>query len=155
MGIENIADLPKRAHFKPALDLLSQQFDLSQNQICIRIIDAAESQSLNKQFRDKDKPTNVLSFPFEEENYLGDLALCHSVIQAEAAAQNKPLRAHYLHLVIHGLLHLLGFDHETDADAAEMEQIEIEMLAQLNISNPYEEIPPPLHPSPPPRGRRE
>ena len=124
--------------FKPALDLLSQEFDLAQHEICIRIVDSAESQSLNKQFRGKDKPTNVLSFPFEEEHYLGDLALCHPVIQAEAQAQNKPIHAHYQHLLIHGVLHLLGFDHENDADAAEMEQIEIELLAALHIANPYE-----------------
>ncbi len=130
--------LPKRSQLKPALDLISQQFELDKHQICLRIVDETESQALNKQFRGKDKPTNVLSFPFEEEDYLGDLALCHNVIQAEALAQHKNLRAHYLHLVIHGILHLLGFDHENEADATEMEQIEIELLAQLKIANPYE-----------------
>ena len=129
---------PKRTLFKPALDLLSQQFDLAQHEVCIRIVDAEESQSLNKQFRGKDKPTNVLSFPFEEESYLGDLVLCHPVIQAEAESQTKSIQAHYQHLLIHGILHLLGFDHETDEDATEMEQIEIELLSKLQIANPYE-----------------
>ncbi|MCX7122434.1 MAG: rRNA maturation RNase YbeY [Gammaproteobacteria bacterium] len=131
-------ELPKRSLFKPAMNLLSQEFDLTQHEICIRIVKPEESQQLNKQFRGKDNPTNVLSFPFEEERYLGDLALCHPVIQAEAKNQNKSIRAHYQHLLIHGVLHLLGFDHENEADATEMEQIEIELLAQLNLANPYE-----------------
>ena len=130
-------DCPKRALFKPALDLLSQEFDLKQQQICIRIVDNAESQSLNKQFRGKDTPTNVLSFPFKEEHYLGDLILCHPVIQKEARLQHKPIAEHYQHLLIHGLLHLLGFNHETDEDAAAMEQLEIELLSTLHIANPY------------------
>jgi probable rRNA maturation factor len=131
--------LPKRAQLKPAIEQISQRFNLTNNQVCLRIVDPAESQSLNQQFRGKNKPTNVLSFPFEDNHYLGDLALCHQIIVAEALEQGKPILAHYAHLTMHGLLHLLGFDHETEADALEMETIEIELLAQLKLANPYED----------------
>lgn len=111
----------------------------------IRVVSAAESQRLNAQFRAKHRPTNVLSFPAELPpdwpiNILGDLALCADVIAREAQEQAKSPQAHWAHMVIHGCLHLLGFDHQSDADAATMEAREIALLAELGFANPYEII---------------
>jgi probable rRNA maturation factor len=112
-------------------------------QLGIRIVGENESRSLNNQYRGKDKPTNVLSFPMdvpEEFNtpMLGDLVICASVVEREAKEQRKPSRAHWAHMVVHGMLHLQGYDHENDDDAQEMEAIEIELLNELGFTNPYE-----------------
>jgi probable rRNA maturation factor len=115
--------------------------------ICLRIVDEAESRALNLQWRGKDSPTNVLSFPSSMPPGLpesaagiglsGDLALCAPVIAREAQVQGKPLGDHWAHLVIHGLLHLRGFDHIQDDHAEAMEQLERELLAGLGIADPY------------------
>lgn len=109
-----------------------------------------EVHSLNKQYRNVDRPTNILSFPFEapedlpeealedECEYLGDLVICMDILQKEAQEQNKSLIEHCAHLIIHGCLHLLGFDHITDEEAQEMEGLEIKILAKLGYANPYE-----------------
>lgn len=115
----------------------SQDFELT-----IRLVNTEESQQLNKQYRGKDKPTNVLSFPFEvpdgvELNLLGDLIICIEVMKQEAQEQNKALFDHWAHLVIHGCLHLVGFDHISETEALEMESIEIAILEKLGINNPY------------------
>jgi probable rRNA maturation factor len=115
----------------------SQEFELT-----IRLVNSEESQQLNNQYRSKDKPTNVLSFPFEvpdgiELNLLGDLIICIEVMEQEAKEQNKALFDHWAHLVIHGCLHLVGFDHISDSEALEMESIEIIILEKLGITNPY------------------
>ena len=112
-------------------------------QLTIRITDEAEIQELNRTYRHKDKPTNVLSFPFEqppglEIPLLGDIIVCSAVVEREAAEQGKPLQAHWAHMVIHGTLHLLGFDHIEDAEAEEMEGLEIALLAGLGYANPYQ-----------------
>ena len=113
--------------------------------VTLRLVDAEESQTLNKTYRNKDKPTNVLSIPFENfesftvnEPILGDIALCAPIIAAEAAEQKKLLLAHWAHLTIHGTLHLLGYDHIMDTEAQEMEAVEIMLLKQLGYANPYE-----------------
>ncbi|MBU2893993.1 rRNA maturation RNase YbeY [Colwellia sp. D2M02] len=113
-------------------------------ELTIRLAEVTESQQLNFQYREKDKPTNVLSFPFElpdgiELNLLGDLIICSDIVKKEANVQNKALFDHWAHLVIHGCLHLVGFDHIRDDEAEEMESLEIKILATLGINNPYEE----------------
>lgn len=110
--------------------------------VAVRIVEPAESQSLNAQWRGQDKPTNVLSFPGEElpgaeEFVLGDIVICAAVVEQEAIDQAKPALSHWAHMVIHGLLHLRGYDHIEDHDATEMEQLERELLAQFSISDPY------------------
>ncbi len=113
-------------------------------EVCVRIVDEAESQQLNAEYRGKDKPTNVLSFPFEAPehvplNLLGDLVLCSQVIQRESLAQKKLIEAHWAHMVVHGMLHLQGYDHIDDADADVMEALEIHILEALGYANPYQE----------------
>lgn len=111
-------------------------------EVSIRVVDEAESQALNHQYRDKDKPTNVLSFPAEfppelEIPLLGDLVICAPIVAAEAIVQNKPLQAHWAHMVVHGVLHLLGFDHVDDSEAEQMEALETEILLSLSFDPPY------------------
>lgn len=114
-------------------------------ELTIRIVGAAESRALNRTWRGKDKPTNVLSFPAQDESFrhmdepvpLGDLAICAPVVAREAREQGKSARAHWAHMVVHGVLHLLGYDHENDADANRMEGEEIRILQQLGFNNPY------------------
>ncbi|MCA8863374.1 MULTISPECIES: rRNA maturation RNase YbeY [unclassified Halomonas] len=111
-------------------------------EVTIRFVDELESQTLNRDYRGKDKTTNVLSFPFEsppgvELPLLGDLVICHAVVAQEAAEQGKPIEHHYAHMVVHGILHLMGYDHMDDQEAEEMEQFERELLAELNIPDPY------------------
>ena len=111
--------------------------------IVIRLVDEDEIKQLNHQYRHKNAATNVLSFPFEvpaqvEDDHLGDLVICAAVVNREAHEQGKPLEWHWAHMVVHGVLHLLGYDHINDEDAAVMEQHEIRLLQQLGINNPYE-----------------
>ncbi|RCV91946.1 rRNA maturation RNase YbeY [Billgrantia montanilacus] len=111
-------------------------------EVTIRIVDAAESLALNRDYRGRDRPTNVLSFPFEappgiELSLLGDLVICHPVVMQEAQEQDKRLEDHYAHLVVHGTLHLLGHDHTEEAEAETMEQLERDILATFSIADPY------------------
>lgn len=144
VACKSAVGVPGRQEFKKVLDCFaSGSCDLlaaltgRRTGVCIRIVSKEESQQLNRDFRQQDKPTNVLSFPFDEPDYLGDLALCHEIIAAEAEAQGKTLLAHYQHMTLHGILHLLGYDHETEAEAVEMEALEIKLLAQLGVKDPY------------------
>lgn len=108
-------------------------------ELCIRIVDEAESAELNQRYRKKNGPTNVLAFPVgsNQLGLLGDLVICAKVIRKEAFEQGKTLNAHFSHMVVHGVLHLLGFDHQTDKQALEMESLEIKFLQKLGFSNPY------------------
>ncbi|MDP5054914.1 MAG: rRNA maturation RNase YbeY [Congregibacter sp.] len=108
----------------------------------LRIVDIPEMQQLNAQYRAKDYPTNVLSFPADLPadvtlDLLGDIVICATVVQEEAAAQGKALAAHWDHMLIHGVLHLLGFDHQSDAEATHMESLETQALAALGWPCPY------------------
>ena len=106
----------------------------------VKFITRKEMQSLNHQFRGKDACTNVLAFPndtFAEDQFLGDVAICTEYCDQEAQEQNKPIQHHIMHMLLHALLHLIGYDHQSKDDAAKMEKLEIEMLAKLNIPNPY------------------
>ena len=108
-------------------------------EITVRIVDSTEGQTLNRDYRQKDYATNVLTFNYSTEPVVcADLVLCAQVVAHEAAAQGKTLQAHYAHLVVHGTLHAQGWDHETsDADAQAMEAREVEVLAGLGLDNPY------------------
>ena len=115
-----------------------------QAEMYVRIVDETESQSLNATYRGKDKPTNVLSFeadlpPGVDVPLLGDLAICAPVVQREALEQNKTEMAHWAHMVVHGTLHLLGFDHIEDDEAEQMEALEVQILSKLGYNNPYTE----------------
>jgi len=108
----------------------------------VLVATADEIQRLNKQYRDKDKPTNVLSFPMQSPEevdvcLLGDIALCASIIKQEAKQQSKSEESHWAHMLVHGMLHLQGYDHITNDEAEEMEQLEIKILDQLGFNNPY------------------
>lgn len=110
--------------------------------VAIRIVGAKEGQSLNRHYRGKDYATNVLSFPADlpegvQLPLLGDIVICAPVVAKEAKEQGKALRAHYAHLTVHGVLHLLGLDHDDDREAEAMEQIEREVLAELGFPDPY------------------
>jgi probable rRNA maturation factor len=112
------------------------------SEIVVRLVDESESAELNLQYRHKSGPTNVLSFPFEapegfEMDLLGDLVICAPLIAQEAQQQNKALFDHWAHILIHGVLHLIGYDHLQDDEAEEMEALEIKILSTLNIDNPY------------------
>ena len=113
-------------------------------EVTIRLVGEEESARLNARFRGKAGPTNVLSFPFEPLpgvpilDFLGDLVICAPLVDREAQALSKPPLAHWAHLVIHGTLHLLGYDHQTEAQAREMEALEIRLLQSLGFPNPYE-----------------
>lgn len=117
---------------------------MEQAELTIRLVDSEESQQLNRDYRGKDKPTNVLSFPFEAPPgitlpLLGDLVICVSVVENEAREQHKPLQAHWAHMVVHGCLHLLGYDHIEDAEAEEMESLETQLIESLGFTDPYKE----------------
>ncbi len=111
-------------------------------EMTVRIVDEVESHELNLTYRGKDRPTNVLSFPFEcpdevELPLLGDLVICRQVVEREAAEQEKPLIAHWAHMVVHGSLHLLGYDHIEDDEAEEMESLETQIMQGLGFDDPY------------------
>lgn len=117
--------------------------------VVVRIVAEAESKELNRTYRGKDYPTNVLSFPYDpppvpleddETDYLGDLVICQPVMQREAMEQGKTIQQHWAHLLIHGLLHLQGYDHITEAEAVEMEALETDILARLGFPDPYQQL---------------
>ncbi len=134
------AGIPSEESFQQWVDTALAEHDGAQ--LTIRIVDEDEITELNSTYRGKDKPTNVLSFPFEvpadiELPLLGDIVICAKVVQQEAEAQEKPLQAHWAHMVIHGCLHLLGHDHMEEEEAELMEGLEISLLAALGYANPY------------------
>lgn len=135
----NQAGLPSRpqlrAWVRAALDVRERRG----GQITLRFVEPEEGRLLNKDYRGKDYATNVLSFPYDVDPIVaGDLVICAAVVEREAAEQKKTLEEHYAHLVVHGVLHLQGYDHETgDEDARHMEAAERQILAQLGFADPY------------------
>ncbi len=137
--LENKIDMAVKAALLH-LDIGNEPFGLT-----IVLDNNQRVESLNSAWRDKHKPTNILSFPAPEnsktdtgQTYLGDLILAYDVICHEAKEQRKPLATHLCHLIIHGVLHLLGFDHQNDDEARKMEQLEIKAMASLGLSDPYQ-----------------
>jgi probable rRNA maturation factor len=131
--------LPSRARLR-AWALAALERDA---QVTLRVVGPSESRRLNRRFRGKDKPTNVLSFVYSDVRsdpaapVVGDIVLCRSVLHAEARAQGKPLDAHWAHLVVHGMLHLQGYDHARAREAAAMEARETEIVTRLGYAAPY------------------
>ena len=141
-------DLPELEQLQAWVNavLSAAQYPQTEAELSVRLVDENESRSLNHQYRDKDKSTNVLSFPFEQPQglppeaqlpLLGDLVICVAVVTREATEQGKTLESHWAHMLIHGTLHLLGYDHLEDAEAEAMEALEIQILTGLGYSNPY------------------
>ena len=138
---DNLQPVPSHQEFENWVNASLQQ-RFNQIEQTIRIVDEAESQQLNARYRGQDKPTNVLSFAVDpsellEYTHLGDLVICAPVIAREAQEQGKTLTAHWAHMVVHGMLHLQGFDHQNEAEAEQMEALEIEILQALGHTNPY------------------
>ncbi|MEZ9697546.1 rRNA maturation RNase YbeY [Vibrio sp. 10N.261.46.E12] len=141
LAVENEQGLPTEQDIQLWLDKTIPQFQKNA-ELTIRIVDTEESHQLNHEYRGKDKPTNVLSFPFEappgiEIDLLGDLIICRQVVEKEAEEQSKLLLAHWAHMVVHGSLHLLGYDHIEDDEAEEMESLETEIMQAMGFEDPY------------------
>lgn len=142
------ADIPSHADIHNWVESAvraSDRLSGDEFEVAVRVVDAEEIQTLNKLYREQDKATNVLSFPAGEidglpidaPQALGDVVICAPVVAAEAGEQGKRLADHWGHMLVHGTLHLLGFDHETDAEANEMEALESLILAAQNVTDPY------------------
>lgn len=128
--------LPTRPQFRRWVGAALQQ----SASVTLRIVDEEEGRALNRDYRNKDYATNVLTFEYGEEAGVlsGDIVLCAPVVEREAHEQNKELLAHYAHLSVHGVLHMQGYDHESEADAKMMEALEVEILHRLRFNNPYQ-----------------
>ena len=137
---DDLPDIPSLRQFETWVTAALRQPYASLEQT-IRVVDTAESRQLNHRFRTQDRPTNVLAFPADAEHLeydcLGDLVICAPLVTSEAGEQGKSAEAHWAHLVVHGMLHLQGFDHRVAAEAVEMEAVEIKILDTLGYTNPY------------------
>ncbi len=132
--VNSSTDVPTRPQFRRWVKAALMQ----EAEIVLRLVDEIEGRELNQQFRHKNYATNVLTFVYDDMQPLtGDIVLCAPVVCKEAQQQNKPLLAHYAHLTVHGILHLQGYDHIDEAEAAEMEQMETNILARLGYADPY------------------
>ena len=153
VALQNVADVlldekliistAEFAYQEVMVDELTTAVKTESAECTIRVVGREEGQELNHSFRQKGNPTNVLSFAYDDNDpdssieYLGDIVLCYPVIKMESDEQGKLLEHHFSHLIVHGVLHLCGYEHEKTAEAEEMEQLEIKILAKLNINNPY------------------
>ncbi len=139
---EGYTDIPDKKNVLNWIRIACQQ--VLPCALSLRITSIEEAQELNRQYRKKNYATNILSFPFEpppgtmQTNYLGDLVLCKAVTEQESLEQRKPLYDHWAHLIIHGTLHLQGYDHSNESEAREMEALEVTLLKKLGIKNPYQ-----------------
>ena len=144
------AGLPDQAQVQRWAEAAARLAGGARGEIAVRLVDEAESRALNHDYRGKDYATNVLSFPFElpegmpeemraelGEGIIGDIAICAAVVEREAKEQGKASEAHWAHMVVHGVLHLLGHDHIEDAGAEIMEALEVRILAELGYPDPY------------------
>lgn len=133
--------LPHPAQFREWVSIaVGDQVDTGE--LTIRIVDEEEMINLNEQYRNKKSPTNVLSFPYEPHpavasRLLGDIVICAPIIEQEAKNFDKVLLAHWAHMTIHGVLHLIGYDHQTDQEATQMEDLETDILVNLGFEPPY------------------
>lgn len=138
------AGQPDQQQIQLWVDAALEDYD-QDTEIVVRIVDEQESAELNEQYRHKSGPTNILSFPVDlpegiELDLLGDLVICAPVVEKEALEQGKILEHHWAHIIVHGVLHLLGYDHIDDDEAELMENKEIAILNMLQINNPYTEV---------------
>lgn len=136
------ANIPQTCDIERYLNTVLSNQNMSDAEISVAIVSKDDIQQLNRDYRQKDKPTNVLSFPAElpegiDCHLLGDIVICAEVVAEEATLQNKEPASHWAHMLVHGCLHLLGFDHIDDNDAEQMEALEINILQQLGFNNPY------------------
>lgn len=134
----DMASLPTNVQLRKFIKAAVLQAD-TDTELALRIVDETESQTLNSNFRKKNKPTNVLAFPYDQTDYLGDLVVCAPIVTKEATQQGKNVLAHWAHLLVHGTLHLQGYDHLIDSERNIMEALEIDILKKLHFPNPYEE----------------
>lgn len=140
-NISKIKSLPSKRRLKTWIDQALSGYDKNY-EILIRFVGSKEITKLNKKYRKKNKPTNIISFPFEpppgvKTHYLGDLVICLPLVKREAKEQHKTFTAHLAHLVIHGTLHLLGYEHKLQKETAKMEALEVSYLKKLGFANPY------------------
>jgi len=127
------ANAPTRAKLRKwVLAALEQDAEIT-----LRLVDAEEGHELNRIYRHKDYATNVLTFPLNDEPLMGDIVLCAPLVECEAAEQGKSVEAHYAHLVVHGVLHVQGYDHETNEDAGVMEALESQIITKFGYADPY------------------
>ena len=141
------SDLPDKQEFERWVNAALQAVQPTQDtrnvcEMTIRLVGIDEGRTLNRTYRHSDRATNVLSFPFDqiegiEESFVGDLIVCADVVAKEAASQNKSLQSHWAHMIVHGTLHLCGFDHVKKEEAEIMEALEVLILRDLGFSNPY------------------
>ncbi|MEE9338773.1 MAG: rRNA maturation RNase YbeY [Methylococcaceae bacterium] len=142
-SVSQSGQLPSQEQFQYWIDAVLSN-STQDSEIVIRIIDESEMIQFNEQYRGKKGATNILSFPFDvpdgiASNLLGDLLVCAPIVEKEAQAQQKKIEHHWAHLIVHGLLHLLGYDHIENEEAEKMEALEIKILKKIKIKNPYEE----------------
>ncbi|MCF6764898.1 rRNA maturation RNase YbeY [Thiotrichales bacterium 19S3-7] len=145
---DQFSDLPNFDEIHRWLSLVLIHEKIFTASLSLTYLSLEEIQTLNEQYRDKNYPTNILSFPFEappglpadalDDNFLGDLVVSPDILEKEATEQGKPLKHHQAHILIHGLLHLIGYDHIADDEREEMETLEIKLLKELTIPNPYD-----------------
>ena len=141
-NVTRLATGPNNLKIRKWVRIVLDKKKIKSCEILIRIVNKKEMTALNTRFRHKTYPTNVLSFPsripaFFGDNLLGDIVICASVVEEEALIQQKTLISHWAHIIVHGVLHLLGYDHENEKDANVMESLEIAILQELGFSDPY------------------
>ena len=137
-----VANKPDSNTVRACVEAVLRHCPSERDEVAVRFVDADEMREINRTYRGKDAPTNVLSFVFEdppgaESSILGDILVCPQVVHEEAQAQSKRSDAHFSHMIVHGALHLCGYDHENEQDAAAMEALEVEILSALGFGDPY------------------